>query len=111
MLKVRSLIPRGVYYNLSKAVAIVVRYSLSRRQFKDNKGVEQPVLDYQLQQEKVFPRIAEAYANIFALKTIGELSVTILNEAKEGNFSKLNEAHILTSSVKAICTKDGLHAL
>lgn len=39
MLKVRSLIPRAIYYTMSKAITIIVRYSLARRQFKDNKGV------------------------------------------------------------------------
>jgi len=58
MLKTRSYIPTGVYYNTAKACTIIVRYSLYRRQFKDNKGLEMPILDYQLQQEKVFPRIA-----------------------------------------------------
>lgn len=111
MLKVRSLIPRGIFYNLSKAVTIVIRYSLIRTQFKDNKGIEQPVLNYQLQQAKIFPRISEAYATLFALKSIGKLSVNILDQAKEGNFKNLNEAHVLTSAVKAICTKDGLQGL
>jgi acyl-CoA oxidase len=50
MLRTRSLIPTAVYYSLSKAATIIVRYSLYRRQFKDNKGAEMPVLDYQLQQ-------------------------------------------------------------
>lgn len=74
MLRVRSLIPRGVYYHMSKGITIIVRYSLARRQFKDNKGVEIPILDYQLQQEKVFPRIGETYANLFALKAMENLS-------------------------------------
>lgn len=111
MLKVRSLIPRGIFFNLSKAITIVIRYSLIRTQFKDNRGVEQSVLNYQLQQEKIFPRISETYATLFAIKSITDLSNQILNEAKEGNFKNLNEAHVLTSAVKAICTKDGLQGL
>jgi acyl-CoA oxidase len=50
MLKIRSIIPKNVYYNLSKAIVILTRFSLARRQFKDNKGIEIPILNYQLQQ-------------------------------------------------------------
>jgi hypothetical protein len=55
---IRSVIPYLTYVKTSKAIMILTRYSLFRRQFKDNKGVDIPVLDYQLQQEKIFPRIA-----------------------------------------------------
>ena len=50
MLKTRGFIPTGVYFIYSKAATIIVRYSLYRKQFKDNRGVEMPILDYQLQQ-------------------------------------------------------------
>ena len=78
MLRTRGLIPLGVFYSLSKASTILVRYSLARRQFKDNQGVEMPILDYQLQQEKVFPRVAETYATLFGNKTISDLSGVVL---------------------------------
>ena len=58
MLMIRSVIPYLTYIKTSKAVMILTRYSLFRKQFKDNKGADIPVLDYQLQQEKIFPRIA-----------------------------------------------------
>ncbi len=58
MLMIRSKIPFVSYAKTSKAVTILTRYSLYRRQFKDNKGVEMPIMDYQLQQEKVLPRVA-----------------------------------------------------
>jgi acyl-CoA oxidase len=58
MLKTRGFIPTAVFFSLSKAVTIIMRYSLYRKQFKDTKGNEMPILDYQLQQEKIFPRLA-----------------------------------------------------
>lgn len=58
MLMIRSAIPYLTYAKTSKAALILTRYSLFRKQFKDNKGADIPVLDYQLQQEKIFPRIA-----------------------------------------------------
>jgi len=39
MLKIRGIIPKNVYYNISKAVVILTRFSLARKQFKDNKGM------------------------------------------------------------------------
>lgn len=50
MLMIRSQIPFISFAKTSKAVVILTRYSLYRRQFKDNKGVEIPIIDYQLQQ-------------------------------------------------------------
>ena len=58
MLKIRGIIPLAVFYNYSKALTISVRYSLARCQFKDTNGVEMPILNYQLQQEKIFPRLS-----------------------------------------------------
>ena len=56
----------------------------------------------------MLPRIAEVYANVFALKTIGDIGNRVIAEAKEGNFKNLNESHVLTSAVKAVTTKDAL---
>ena len=55
--------------------------------------------------------MAELYANYYAYKTIYKLTDMITKEANEGNFSKLNQAHIITSSIKAICTKDGINGI
>lgn len=90
MLRIRSLIPLGVYYYYSKAATIIVRYSLARRQFKDVKGAEMPILEYQIQQEKIFPRIAEVYCILFAVKKILKISTQVLDDAKKNDFSKLN---------------------
>lgn len=111
MLMTRAAIPFLSYVKLSRANTVITRYSLYRRQFKDNKGVEMPVLDYQLQQEKIFPRIAESFAILFAFKTILEISKEVLDSATRNVFDRLQEAHIITSSVKALATRDGLRGL
>ena len=90
MLKIRGIIPLAVYYNYSKAITIAIRYSLSRKQFKDINGKEMCILNYQLQQEKIFPRIAQCYANLFAYKSIDQLVRNVMSDAKEGKFGKLN---------------------
>ena len=50
MLLIRSTIPLICYLSLTKGVLIATRYSLVRKQFKDDEGNEIPILDYQLQQ-------------------------------------------------------------
>ena len=57
MLVTRAGINNMVFGLYSKIVTIATRYSLLRTQFKDNKGQEIPVLDYQTQQAKVISRI------------------------------------------------------
>lgn len=111
MLMIRAAIPFLSYVKLSRANTIMTRYSIYRRQFKDNKDVEMPVLDYQLQQEKVFPRIAESFAILFSFKTMLEISNEVLDSAARNVFDRLQEAHIITSSIKALSTRDGLRGL
>lgn len=111
MLFIRSTIPYLAFVKTSKAITILTRYSLTRKQFKNNSGQEVPILEYQLQQEKIFPRIAEVFANLFAFKTIYELALLVLDDASRNVFDRFQEAHIITSSVKAISTKDGLRGL
>jgi acyl-CoA oxidase len=53
--------------NLCKAVPIAIRYSAVRRQFGNN-GQELPVIEYQMQQWRLFPYLAAAYA----LKNFGD---------------------------------------
>lgn len=45
----------------TKAVVIAVRYSGARKQFGD-RNAESPVIEYQLQQWRLFPLIAVMYA-------------------------------------------------
>lgn len=111
MLFIRSAIPYLAFAKTSKAIVIMTRYSLFRKQFKDNVGKEIPILDYQLQQEKIFPRIAEVFANLFSFKTIYEIAQSVIADANRNVFDRLQEAHIITSSVKAISTKDGLKGI
>lgn len=74
MLIVRSTIPLVCKQTLSKSVLIATRYSLIRKQFKDDDGNEIPILDYQLQQEKIIPSIAEAYAVLFGSQKLNRLA-------------------------------------
>ena len=108
MLITRSNITQILANSLSKVCTITTRYSLARTQFKNSKGIEVPVFNYQTQQEKIIPKIAEAYASWFAAKSVTELGYEVFESAKKGNFDRLNEAHIISSGVKAILSQDVL---
>ena len=43
-------------------ITIAVRYSLFRRQFRNGQKEEISIIEYQTQQDKILPRIAEYYA-------------------------------------------------
>jgi acyl-CoA oxidase len=85
MLTIRTRIPISCYYSLSKAVTIATRYSLIRKQFKNDSGNEITIFDYQLQQEKIIPYIAETYATFFAFSYCTEMAVSVLKDASEKN--------------------------
>ena len=70
MLMTRSGINNIVIMHYSKIVTIATRYSLLRKQFKNNRGEEISILDYQTQQAKVVSRIAEVYAYVSTFKAI-----------------------------------------
>ncbi|KAK2714253.1 peroxisomal acyl-coenzyme A oxidase 3-like [Artemia franciscana] len=55
--------------NMQKALAISIRYSGVRRQFGPEGGEELPVIEYQLQQGRLFPYIAAMYAGFYFSKT------------------------------------------
>lgn len=70
MLTVRAKIPTTCFWGLSIATTIITRYSLVRKQFKNDKGEEIKILDYQLQQDKTIPYIAETYALLFGSRRL-----------------------------------------
>ena len=65
---------------------------------------EPQVLDFQTQQDKVFPALAQAYAFTLAGKAVQKLAEEGLAEVKAGNASKLPALHALTSLMKAYVT-------
>jgi acyl-CoA oxidase len=73
MLLTRAGIITTMYKSAVKMVTIATRYSIARTQFKDKNGQEISVLNYQTQQEKVIPRIAEAFAFRFIDETVIQL--------------------------------------
>ena len=111
MLKIRSIIPEACCSAFSKAAVIVTRYSLVRSQFRDGKKNEVPILDYQLQQEKVIPRIAEVYALLFGSHKLIEMGNEVIRDGENGIFTSLNETHAISSGLKAIFTNDSMSGM
>ena len=104
MMGVRANIILNAASYLAKFLTIGVRYSLVRTQFKDERGLEMKTLDYQLQQEKLIPLIADNYAILFASKRITALTRKNMENAKIGDFSLMQDLHAILSGCKAVYT-------
>lgn len=104
MMKVRIMMLTASAHNLAKGLAIAVRYSHLRRQFKNQQGEEEIVMNYQLQQHKLIPLVAKAYAMISGYQNI-LLVVNQVNEDRlQNKFTRLQECHVLLAGAKALFT-------
>ncbi|XP_062545312.1 peroxisomal acyl-coenzyme A oxidase 3 [Armigeres subalbatus] len=99
---------------LTKAISIAIRYSASRKQFSaDDNSEELPVLEYQSQQFRLFPHLANVFAikmfNLWFAKVYGDVLLNILMGEKNEHVGM--ELHALSSAAKPICTwaaRDGI---
>eukprot|EP00439_Symbiodinium_sp_Y106_P012338 s4581_g1.t2 len=99
MTKVRVEIAMGSGHVLSKACAIAIRYSAVRHQGFTGKGdgSEMCVLDYTMQQQRLLPLLATAYAFHFELLARRDAEAL----------------HVASSGLKALCSRitgDGIEA-
>ncbi|CAO3623101.1 unnamed protein product [Cunninghamella echinulata] len=112
MVFVRANIVMGVRYALAKATTVAVRYSAVRQQFVDNanpkkwdnKVIETPVLDYTMQQYRLLPTIAAAYACFFTGSEMIRLYNLNQAEMQKGNFGLLADLHASSSGLKSLTT-------
>jgi len=112
MVLVRATLVGYARITLAKAVTIATRYSAIRRQFVDKDSpkkvgkmiVETPVLDYSMQQYRLFPIIAAAYACHFTSKEMMRLYYLNIKEMASGNFSLLADVHASSSGLKSLTT-------
>ncbi|KAI8984227.1 acyl-CoA dehydrogenase/oxidase C-terminal [Mycotypha africana] len=112
MVYVRANIVMGVRYALAKAATIAVRYSAIRQQFVDaanpkkwnNNVIETPVLDYTMQQYRLLPIIAAAYACFFTGREMYRLYELNQSEIQKGNFGLLADLHASSSGLKSLAT-------
>ncbi|XP_001628716.2 peroxisomal acyl-coenzyme A oxidase 1 [Nematostella vectensis] len=109
MMLIRAGIPFNVFYQLSRAMTIAIRYSTVRRQSEIKPGQgEVQILDYKSQQDKLFPGLALAYATWFAASGVYKEFLNQSENWSKGNFSFLQELHALTSGMKAFSTSRAL---
>ncbi|XP_045145944.1 peroxisomal acyl-coenzyme A oxidase 2 isoform X2 [Echinops telfairi] len=88
---------------LQKACVIATRYSVVRRQSRlQPSDPEAKILDYQTQQQKLFPQLAMAYAFHFGAFHILEFFQQAYSAILEGDFSSLPELHALSAGMKAM---------
>lgn len=91
----------------TRAITIALRYSASRQQFgPDESDVEFPVIEYQAQQYRLLPHLANLFAvKFFAtwiLKVYGNMTLKIMSG--EDASSTGVEIHALSSAAKPVCT-------
>ncbi|XP_070594233.1 peroxisomal acyl-coenzyme A oxidase 2 isoform X2 [Erythrolamprus reginae] len=106
MIVVRVNMLRGsIVPSLMKACTIAIRYSVVRRQSELKPGdPEAKILDYQTQQQKLFPQLATTYAFHFICDYLQETFQRCYDQTQEGKFDLLPELHALAAGIKVIIT-------
>ncbi|XP_063238468.1 peroxisomal acyl-coenzyme A oxidase 3-like isoform X2 [Bacillus rossius redtenbacheri] len=103
-----SIIGSSTQY-LTKAVTIAVRYSAVRRQFGPSDDEELPVIEYQLQQWRLFPYLAAVYALTYFSNFFANVMQDFVEISQKGedldNLMELGaEIHGLSSGAKPVCS-------
>ncbi|KAL3888960.1 hypothetical protein ACJMK2_001319 [Sinanodonta woodiana] len=103
MIHVRSLIVGDAARCLAQAAVIATRYSAVRRQSEMKPGEgESQVIDYQTQQEKLFPQIANSYALLFVSRYMLDTYLNITQQIEQGKTDELPQLHAIASGMKAV---------
>eukprot|EP01119_Soliformovum_irregulare_P011146 TRINITY_DN2776_c0_g1_i1.p1 TRINITY_DN2776_c0_g1~~TRINITY_DN2776_c0_g1_i1.p1 ORF type:complete len:666 (-),score=227.53 TRINITY_DN2776_c0_g1_i1:202-2058(-) len=105
MVYVRVGIVLAASRSVGKAITIAIRYSAVRRQgLLMHPDVEEFVIDYQLQQQRLFGILASTYALHFSGLSLGRMYLQLLSEMADGDFNGLPELHATSSGLKAFAT-------
>ncbi|CAO2637669.1 Peroxisomal acyl-coenzyme A oxidase 2 [Lemmus lemmus] len=93
----------GILPFLQKSCVIAVRYSVIRHQSPLRPSEpEAKILDYQTQQQKLFPQLAMSYAFHFVATSLLEFFHSAYSAILKRDFSLLPELHALSSGMKAM---------
>lgn len=95
------------------ALLTALRYSTVRRQFQSVSGVkkETQLIDYQTQQQKLFPILATSMAHRFVGFQIRKLFKQMEEQVSQGNFGMLDLTHHLSSGMKSVFSQDTMDNL
>ena len=88
-----------------KGLTIATRYSLLRKQFRDADNNEIRIYDYQLQKEKLFTILAQAYAMASCVPLTQNLVSEVMSRAQNKDFSMLKTCHLKLSGYKAVFSR------
>jgi acyl-CoA oxidase len=101
------------WMSMSVALTIAIRYSLVRQQFPDpeNDLKEVKLLDYQIQQFKVFVPLSRLYAFVFARTSIIDLYLQIEEQTKKGKSPSMDLMHCITCIYKVFISAKGIEAI
>ena len=103
MMQIRQYISTVYPKILGQAAGVAIRYSMFRKQFRNKDGQEMRVIDYQAQQEKLTPRIAEYFAIAIGGNIIRGLCLNNYSLVTEKNdFSLMAETHACLCIGKAL---------
>ncbi|CAF0899456.1 unnamed protein product, partial [Didymodactylos carnosus] len=101
MLSLRVYLSSAFSMQLAKATTIATRYSAVRLQGRNDEGKEILIIDYPLQQNKIFPSIATSYAFIFTFKKLQQTYNNMISSEQEEMLKQLPEIHSLSAGLKA----------
>lgn len=107
MLFLRVFFFYGRCISLSKVATIAIRYSIVRKQFKEQETKkERQILDYQTQQMRLFPILGISYAIALSSQTLMKMYRQYESELRDGGepFQLLTEVHVLCSALKPLAT-------
>ncbi|KAI9257747.1 acyl-CoA dehydrogenase/oxidase [Helicostylum pulchrum] len=109
---------------LARAATIAIRYSAIRSQGSNAsdpkkitapdgsiKTVETPVLDYTMQQYRLFPIIAQAYACHFTGQEMHRMYYENQAKMEQGDYSYLADLHASSSGLKSLTTTLAVNAI
>ena len=72
MMIIREAVICSVGQIMNLGVLTPLRYSHVRTQFEIKKGIERPIIDYQLQKAKIYPLLAKSYAVYFSAMKVSD---------------------------------------
>lgn len=107
MVFVRVLVVQEMTRIAAKACTIATRYSCVRHQSELKPGAAEPqIMDYQAQQDKLFPPLASVFGFNFAAQHVANLYQTASERIEKGDLQLLPDLHGLSCALKALCTSE-----
>jgi len=105
MVYVRATLVQAAGHTLSQAVTIATRYAVQRKQgYQGENKHETAIIDYRMQQYRLFPLLAASYALQITGRYMMQLYESLQKNMAAGDLSMLAEVHASSSGLKALTT-------